>query len=100
MSIEIPKDEYNNLMREERRALFDLKNNKTIVIKGADKGSAVVSWDRDDYIQEAEKQLDDKEIYEKVNNDPQPLIDTIYRAQEKIRKKGDLSANNIKYFMV
>ena len=52
MSIEISKDKYNSLTREERRALFDLKNDKTIVIKGADKGSAVVVWDRDDYIQE------------------------------------------------
>ena len=51
----------------------------------------------DDYIQEAENQLGDKEIYEKISNDPQPLIDTIHRAVEKIR---DLSADNIKYFMV
>ena len=100
MSTEIPKDKYNNLTREERGALFDLKNDKTIVIKGADKGSAVVVWDRDDYIQEAEKQLGDKEIYEEVSNDPQPLIDTIHKAVEKIRQRGDLSADNIKYFMV
>ena len=97
MSIEIPKDEYKNLTPEERGALFDLKNIKTIVIKGADKGSAVVVWDRDDYIQEAEKQLGDKEIYEEACNDPQPLIDTIHRAVEKVRKRGDLFA---KYFMV
>ena len=61
MSIEILKDKYNNLTREEREALFDLKNDKNIAIKGADKGSTVVVWDRDDYIQEAEKQLGDKE---------------------------------------
>ena len=42
MSIEIPKDKYNNLTREERGALFDLKNEKTMVIKGAEKVSAVV----------------------------------------------------------
>ena len=35
MSIEIPKDKYN-FTREERGALFDLKNDKTIVITGAD----------------------------------------------------------------
>ena len=61
---------------------------------------AVVVWDRNDYIQETEKQLSDKDIYEEVSNDPQHLIDTIHRAVEKIRKTGDLSANNIKYFMV
>ena len=99
MSIEISKDKYNNLTREERGALSDLKNDKAVVIKGTDKGSAVAFWDRDDYIQEAVKQLDDKEIYEEVSNDPQPLIDTILRAVEKIRKRGDLTADNIKYFM-
>ena len=50
MSIEIPKDKYNSLTREKQRAFFDLKNDKTIVIKGVDKGSAVVVWDKDDYI--------------------------------------------------
>ena len=73
MSIEIPKDIYNNLTREEWGAFFDLKNDKTIVIKEADKWSTVVVWDRDDYIQEAEKQLGDKEIYEEVSKNPQPL---------------------------
>ena len=60
ISTEIPKDKYNNYTSEERGALFDLKNDKTVVTKGADKGWAVVVWDRDDYIQEAEKQLGDK----------------------------------------
>ena len=99
MSIEISKDKYNNLTREERGALSGLKNDKTVVIKGTDKGSAVVFWDRDVYIQEAVKQLDDKEIYEEVSNDPQPLINAILRAVEKIRKRGDLTADNIKYFI-
>ena len=46
MKIEIPKDKYNNLTSKERQALHDLKNDKNIVIKGADKGSAVVICDR------------------------------------------------------
>ena len=66
----------------------------------ADKGSVVAVWDRDDYIQEAEKQLGDQEIYEEVSNDSQLLIDTILRAVEKIRKRLDLSADNIKYFIL
>ena len=44
--------------------------------------------------------MGDKEIYDEVSNDPKPLIDTIHRAVVKIRKRGDLSADNIKYFMV
>ena len=55
MKIEIRKDKYNNLTSKERQALYDLKNDKNIVNKGADKGSAVVAWDSEDYIKEAEK---------------------------------------------
>ena len=100
MNIEIPQNKYNNLTREEQSALYNLKNDKNIIIKSADKGSAVVVWDGDDYIKEAEKQLGDQEIYEEVCNDPEPLISTIHNTIEKIRLRGDLSADTIKYFMV
>ena len=63
MKIEIPKDKYNNLTSKEQQVLYDLKNDKNIVIEGADKGSAVVVWDREDYIKEAEKQLGDSDVY-------------------------------------
>ena len=100
MNIEIPQSKYNNLTKEERSALYNLKNDKNVVIKSADKGSAVVVWDRDDYIKEAENQLGDKDIYEEVCNDPGPLTSTIHEAIEKIRKRGNLNADTIKYFMV
>ena len=77
MSIETPKE--NNLTQQERVVLSDLKNGKTVVIKRANKGSVGIVCDRDDYIQEAEKQLRDKEIHEEVSNDSQRLIDTIYQ---------------------
>ena len=57
-------------------------------------------WDRDDYIKEAEKQLGDKDIYEEVCNHPGPLIITRHEAIENFRKRGDLNADTIKYFMV
>ena len=94
MKIEIPMDKYNNLTSKERQALYDLKNDKNIVIKGADKGSAVVVWDREDYIKEAEKQLGDNDVYEDV---PEPLLSTIHRTIEKIWKRGDLKKETIKY---
>ena len=67
-----------------------MKNDKNIVIKGADKGSAVVVWDKEDCIEEAEKQLGDSDVYEEVPDDPEPLISTIHRTVEKNRKRGDL----------
>ena len=99
MNIEIRQNKYNNLTREEWSALYNLKNDKN-VIKSADKGSAVVVWDRYDYIKETENQLGDKDNYEEICNDPGPLISTIHEAIEKIRKRGNLNADTTKYFMV
>ena len=100
LKIEIPKDKYNNVTSKERQALCDLKNDKNIVIKGSDKGSAVVVWDREDYIKETEKQLGDSDVFEEVPDYPEPLISSIHRTIEKIRKIGDLKKETIKYFEV
>ena len=53
-------------------------------------------WDRDDSVKEAEKQLGDKGIYEKVCNDPGPLIRTTHKAIDNNRKRGDLNVYIIK----
>ena len=87
MKIEIPKDKYNNLTSKEQLALYDRKNDKNIVIKGADKGSPEVVWDREDYIKEAGKQLGDSEVYEKVPDELEPLVGTINGTIEKLWKK-------------
>ena len=39
MKVEVPKDKLNYLTNSEQKALYDLKNEKKIVIKNADKGS-------------------------------------------------------------
>ena len=52
---------YNNPTREDRSALYNLKNEKSFY-KSAAKGSAVVVCDRDGYIKEAEKQFGDNDI--------------------------------------
>ena len=57
---------------------------KTFVIKGADKGSPEVVWDREDYIKEAGKQLGDSEVYEKVPDELEPLVGTINGTIEKL----------------
>ena len=42
--------------------------------------------------------MSDEEVYEEVTNDPSTLESTIFTALNKIRARGDLSADNLEYF--
>ena len=100
LDIEIPSKRFNNLTKEEWEALYSLKDDCSIIIKGADKCSAVVVWDREDYLKETYRQLNDKEVYEQVPDDPSVLANTLMKALEKIRLRGDLSKDTLDYFLV
>ena len=91
---------YNNLTREERLALNTLRDDTSIVIKEADKGSAVVVWDREDYIKEANSQLQDSEVYEETSLDSKFLADIIFQALNKMKFKEEITDKNIEYFMI
>ena len=56
---------YYNLSKEKWIAMGSLADNKSVVIKKASKGSCIVVCDRNDYFREAEKQLDDQNVYRK-----------------------------------
>jgi len=59
----------HNLPRDEELAKANLKANKHIIIKPADKGSAVVVMNREDYIAEGVRQLSDQNFYKEVEKD-------------------------------
>ena len=65
-TIETPT-RYSNLSSDEWKTTRFLADDMSIVIKKANKGSAVVVWDRVDYIKEAQKLLKDKNKYKKLN---------------------------------
>ena len=71
MSVSPEGKNFGNLSSSEQLYLKKLKSDRNIVIKEADKGSAVVVWDREDYISEANRQLDDRQVYEEVEVDPE-----------------------------
>ena len=54
---------YGNLSFEERSALKDLKSNVKLVIREADKGCSVGVMDRQRYIEEGYRQLNDTSVY-------------------------------------
>ena len=73
----------------------------SIIIKEADKGSVVVVCEREDYLAEAKKQLDDKEVYQELRGDVEdPLEKITKKLIRKLRNRGDISHETLDYFSV
>ncbi|CAJ0935795.1 unnamed protein product [Ranitomeya imitator] len=60
----------SNMSRAERDAIDSLRSNKKLVVKPADKGSAVVVMDRQYYVDEIRSQLGDSDTYLQIPHDP------------------------------
>ena len=96
MNIEIPQSKYNNLTREERSVLYNLENDRNIKklsirVAGLLPGTGMFI---------SKRLRNNLEIYEELCNDSGPLISTIHKAIEKVRKRGDMNADAIKCLMV
>lgn len=90
--------QHDNLSKEERSALYSLKERDDIVIKPADKGSAVVVMDKSDYIQEAERQLSDNRFYKKLDSDPTvDFTQKITKSLEDMHDKGYIDFDTLEY---
>ena len=59
-----------NLSKDEQTALENLHSYDGIIIKQADKGSALVVMDEEAYLKEVMRQLDDKGVYQPLVKDP------------------------------
>ncbi|XP_041466320.1 uncharacterized protein LOC121416867 [Lytechinus variegatus] len=59
-----------NLSKEERSAIQDLRRDQAIHILQADKGNATIIMDQDVYDDKIEEILQDKDTYSKLNRDP------------------------------
>ena len=91
---------YHNLTKVEREALQDLMYDKNIVIKHADKGSAIVIWDKQDYLKECQLQLGNKSVYEEVKRDPlQDVTQKIRNTLLDILRKKEIDQKIIQLFV-
>ena len=91
---------YSNLTGEEQEVLRNLSRDDNIIIKGADKGSAVVVWDREDYLKEAENHLGDNTTYEAVDGDPMPnLIQLVSTTLDIMARKGEIDKKMQEYLL-
>ncbi|XP_041417084.1 uncharacterized protein LOC108715416 [Xenopus laevis] len=70
----VPK--VNNLHLKEKNALINLQKDKGLIIKKADKGGSIVVMNKEDYLKEAHRQLNNTEHYKPLNNDPTERLKT------------------------
>ena len=85
----------------EWEALRGLAADKSMVIRQADKGSCVVVWCRDDYIKEANKQLEDETAYKDINFKEtilSDLIDKSNRIFKSLYTRKFITEKELKYF--
>ena len=74
-----------NLSKDQWKGLLNLRNNPHIVIKKADKGSAIVIMNTIDYLREGYRQLNDSNFYTKLKKDPTQKISKFVRHSQKWR---------------
>ena len=81
-----------NLTIAERKALDELRDRTDLVITNADKGGAVVIQDIENYIKEANRQLNDTNFYKKYEIDLTNLhCDKVNRTVEHFKKSKFIS---------
>ena len=61
---------YSNLAKKERDALHNLSHERLIKVKPVSKSSRIVIWNSVHYLIECQKQLSEKDAYEKLERNP------------------------------
>ena len=90
-----------NLTKDEQKALENLRSYEDIIIKQADKGSAVVVIDKETYINEARRQLDDREVYTQLDRDPtEDMAEIINERIKDCHDKGNIDKKTRDYLLV
>ena len=90
-----------NMTKQECKALRGLADDRSIVIKKADKGSCLVVWCRDDYIKEAKNQLRDNTVYKDVNFKEAILSDLVDKSNKflkSLHSRKCITEKELKYF--
>ena len=83
---------------EEHRAIRSLNKNKDIIIKPADKGSAIVILNKQSYINEGQRQLHNTQFYEETDSDlTGEVIHRINLHAHNMLHRGQISQNTCNY---
>lgn len=87
-----------NLSEDERAALQGIRRDNSVVIKPADKGSVVVIMDREQYIREAMRQLQNEEFYRELREPMYPESTGVIKVElERLRREGFINKKQLEY---
>ena len=78
-----------------------MQNDRSVVIKPADKGSAVVVLDRTDHLKEAERQLSDEKTYEVIRITEKGQVELVEKSNNlftNLSMKNVITVNENNYF--
>ena len=81
------KPQSYNLTKEEWKVMCNLAEDRSIIIKPADKGSCVVIWDQEDYLAEDYRQLSDHSTYTDIKKFNQKLMSDLTEKSNRIFKE-------------
>ena len=90
-----------NLSKEKYLTMHSLQNDRSAVIKPADKGFAVVVWERNDYLKEAERQLSDGKTSEEIRITEKDQVELVEKGNDlfsNLRRKNVITENENNYF--
>ena len=89
-----------NLSPQEIKAIRELTGDKSIIIKPADKGGAIVILDRLDYLREGYKQLSDTNFYRHLEEDlTSEHVREISLAVEQMFQDFEID-ESVKYYLI
>ena len=92
--------EIPNLTKAERDALKQLTNLPDIIIKPADKGSAIVIMDREAYTYEAQRQLLDRKYYHSLDQPVYPINSVKIKAiLQQMYSQGYINNKQLQYLL-
>lgn len=92
---------HDNLTKEERKALDELKRDNTIVVKPADKGGGVVLLNVKDYELEINRQLDNTLFYKKLKSNPtETFKKEIHDVLQCLFERGEINKNELDFMKV
>ena len=90
-----------NMRKAEFDALKSLKANSDIIIKKADKGSAVVIQNRKEYIKEGLRQLNDTKFYKQIDSDLTDYHKNLVSSKvNSMLKSGEITEKCASYLVI